>query len=95
MAGSGKIAQAANVKQTFLFHHDPSHNDDKMDEIKKEVSLIHPSVRPAIEGKKFSSRILLSQFSFFPLSKERSNSTTAFLFDNHFFWFSMEKNRAT
>ena len=46
-----KIAQAANVKQTFLFHHDPSHNDDKMDDIKKEVSLIHPSVRPAIEGE--------------------------------------------
>jgi phosphoribosyl 1,2-cyclic phosphodiesterase len=46
-----KIAQAANVKQTFLFHHDPSHNDDKMDEIKKEVSLIHPGVRPAVEGE--------------------------------------------
>ena len=46
-----KIAQAANVKQTFLFHHAPSHNDDKLDEIKKEVSLIHPGVRPAVEGE--------------------------------------------
>ena len=24
-----KIAAAANVKNTFLFHHDPSHNDDR------------------------------------------------------------------
>ena len=46
-----KVAEAANVKQTFLFHHDPSHNDEKMDEIAKEVSSIMDGVRPAIEGE--------------------------------------------
>ena len=46
-----KIAKAANVKQTFLFHHDPSHNDKKMDEIANAVSSIHSGIRPAIEGE--------------------------------------------
>ena len=46
-----KVADAAKVKQTFLFHHDPSHNDERMDEIAKEVSLIMDGVRPAIEGE--------------------------------------------
>ena len=46
-----KVADAAKVKQTFLFHHDPSHNDERMDEISKEVSSIMDGVRPAIEGE--------------------------------------------
>ena len=46
-----KVADAANVKQTFLFHHDPSHSDDVMDKIAKEVALIRVGVRPAIEGE--------------------------------------------
>jgi phosphoribosyl 1,2-cyclic phosphodiesterase len=46
-----KIADAANVKNTFLFHHDPSHNDDKMDEIAREAAAINSSARPAIEGE--------------------------------------------
>ena len=33
-----KIAEAANVKNTFLFHHDPSHNDDRMDQIAAEAA---------------------------------------------------------
>ena len=40
-----KIAKAANVKQTFLFHHDPSHNDKKMDEIANTVSSIHSGIK--------------------------------------------------
>ena len=46
-----KVADAANVKQTFLFHHDPSHSDDVMDKIAEEVALIRGGVRPAIEGE--------------------------------------------
>ena len=46
-----KVAEAANVKQTLLFHHDPSHNDEKMDQIAKEVSSLRDGVRPAIEGE--------------------------------------------
>jgi phosphoribosyl 1,2-cyclic phosphodiesterase len=45
------VAEAANVKQTFLFHHDPSHDDAKMDAIAEEVAKIRPDVRPAIEGE--------------------------------------------
>ena len=56
-----KIAKAANVKQTFLFHHDPSHNDKKMDEIASAVSSIHSGIRPAIEGEeRFSSKFYLT-----------------------------------
>jgi len=44
-----KVANEANVKQTFLFHHDPSHNDDKMDQIADEVAKCREGIRPAIE----------------------------------------------
>ena len=46
-----KVANAANVKNTFLFHHDPSHNDDRMDQIAKEVAALNPNARPAVEGE--------------------------------------------
>ena len=48
-----KISRAASVKQTLLFHHDPSHDDMKMDEIAKLASNELSSVRPAIEGEVF------------------------------------------
>jgi len=46
-----KVAAAANVAQTFLFHHDPSHDDTRMDQIAQEAAKIRSSVRPAIEGE--------------------------------------------
>lgn len=46
-----KVAEAANVKQTLLFHHDPSHDDAKMDAIAEEASQVSSAVRPAIEGE--------------------------------------------
>lgn len=46
-----KVARAASVKQTLLFHHDPSHDDQKMDEIAKLAQKELSSVRPAIEGE--------------------------------------------
>ena len=46
-----KVAEAANVSQTFLFHHDPSHDDARMDEIAKAAAEVRSSVRPAIEGE--------------------------------------------
>ncbi|MDA7823088.1 MBL fold metallo-hydrolase [Opitutales bacterium] len=46
-----KVAEAANVSQTFLFHHDPSHDDDRMDEIAKAAAEVRSSVRPAVEGE--------------------------------------------
>ena len=49
-----KIAEKANVKNTFLFHHDPSHNDERMDQIASEVASINSTARPAIEGEEIS-----------------------------------------
>ena len=49
-----KVADKAQVKQTLLFHHDPSHNDDKMDQIAKEAAAVRDGVRPAIEGEEIS-----------------------------------------
>jgi phosphoribosyl 1,2-cyclic phosphodiesterase len=49
-----KVAKAANVKRTFLFHHDPSHDDDRMDEIGALAAAAHPSVEVAVEGTDIS-----------------------------------------
>ena len=38
----------------LFFHHDPSHNDDKMDAIAEEASKVHKGVRPAIEGEEIT-----------------------------------------
>ena len=46
-----KIAKHATVKQTLLFHHDPSHDDQKMDEIAKLAQKELSTVRPAVEGE--------------------------------------------
>jgi phosphoribosyl 1,2-cyclic phosphodiesterase len=49
-----KVAEVAQVKQTFLFHHDPSHNDEKMDQIAKEAAARTEGVRPAVEGEEIT-----------------------------------------
>ena len=46
-----KVTEAANVKETFLFHHDPSHDDAKMDAIAEEAAKVRSGVRPAVEGE--------------------------------------------
>ncbi|ACK66280.1 beta-lactamase domain protein [Rippkaea orientalis PCC 8801] len=45
-----KIAQAADVKQLVLFHHDPSHNDTYLDQIKQEAIAVFPNTLLAREG---------------------------------------------
>ena len=45
-----KVAQEARSKRTFLFHHDPTHDDAFMDEIGASASAILPSVEVAVEG---------------------------------------------
>ena len=49
-----KVAEAASVERTFLFHHDPSHDDNKMDEIAQQAAEIRSGVRPAVEGEEIS-----------------------------------------
>jgi len=46
-----KVSREASVKQTLLFHHDPSHDDAKMDQIASLAAKERSSVRPAIEGE--------------------------------------------
>jgi phosphoribosyl 1,2-cyclic phosphodiesterase len=49
-----KVSEVASVKQTFLFHHDPSHDDNKMDEIAALAAEVRAGVRPAVEGEEIS-----------------------------------------
>jgi phosphoribosyl 1,2-cyclic phosphodiesterase len=45
-----KLAQAANVKNLVIFHHDPAHNDDFLDDVGKEASEIFSGAVMAREG---------------------------------------------
>jgi phosphoribosyl 1,2-cyclic phosphodiesterase len=52
-----KIAQAAQVKQLVLFHHDPAHNDDFLDRIGEEARKIFPETILAWEGLSIELRL--------------------------------------
>jgi phosphoribosyl 1,2-cyclic phosphodiesterase len=45
-----EVAIAAEVKQIVLFHHDPAHTDDFLDQVETEVQASFPNVRLAREG---------------------------------------------
>ncbi len=45
-----RLADAAGVKQLVLFHHDPSHTDEKMDEILRQADERRPGTVAASEG---------------------------------------------
>ena len=45
-----KLAKAANVKQLVIFHHDPTHTDEFMDDIVRQTSIALPSSIVAKEG---------------------------------------------
>ena len=45
-----KIAKAANVKQLVIFHHDPAHDDDFMDDLGRQVQAAFPNSIIAKEG---------------------------------------------
>lgn len=45
-----KIAQAAQVRQLVLFHHDPSHHDHYLDRIGEQAALAFPQTILAREG---------------------------------------------
>jgi len=45
-----KIAKAANVKQLVIYHHDPLHDDDFMDQIKEDTACQFPNSVVAWEG---------------------------------------------
>ncbi|MEO3706722.1 MBL fold metallo-hydrolase [Trichormus azollae] len=45
-----KVAQAANVKTLVIYHHDPGHNDDFLDNVGKQVLEKFPGAIMAREG---------------------------------------------
>ncbi|MDJ0702416.1 MAG: MBL fold metallo-hydrolase [Leptolyngbyaceae cyanobacterium MO_188.B28] len=45
-----KIAQAANVKQLVIFHHDPLHTDEFMDQVSANTADVFPNSVVAKEG---------------------------------------------
>lgn len=45
-----EAANAANVKQLALFHHEPDHDDDTLEEIEKQAQLMRPNTFLAREG---------------------------------------------
>jgi phosphoribosyl 1,2-cyclic phosphodiesterase len=44
------LAIAAKVKQVIMFHHDPAHEDDFLDDIEQDVQSRYPNVKLAREG---------------------------------------------
>lgn len=45
-----KVAKAANVKTLVIFHHDPAHDDDFMDQLAKDTQAVFPHSVVAREG---------------------------------------------
>jgi phosphoribosyl 1,2-cyclic phosphodiesterase len=45
-----KVAEAAGVKKLVIFHHDPLHNDDHLDQIGEQVARVFPNSLMAWEG---------------------------------------------
>lgn len=44
------VAIAANVKRLILFHHDPYHNDEQIDQILEAASAVFPNTAAASDG---------------------------------------------
>src|SRR5262249_58683783 len=45
-----RLANAAEVKQLVIFHHDPGHDDDFMDRVQAESEAVRPGTIVAREG---------------------------------------------
>ncbi len=45
-----KVAQAAGVKKLVIFHHEPNHDDDTLDQIQTQVQAVFPNSILAREG---------------------------------------------
>ncbi|MBE9080220.1 MBL fold metallo-hydrolase [Romeria aff. gracilis LEGE 07310] len=56
-----KVAKAANVKQLVIFHHDPMHHDDFMDDLAVQVAAEFPNSVIAREGMVIDLPVLAAQ----------------------------------
>jgi len=48
-----KIAQAANVKELHMIHHDPAHNDEFLDKLELRAQKLFKNTHMVFEGKEF------------------------------------------
>ncbi|NEO85604.1 MAG: MBL fold metallo-hydrolase [Spirulina sp. SIO3F2] len=60
-----KVAKAANVKSMALFHHDPLHTDEFLDDVLVQVQAVYPQGQMAIEGTSIEFLPVESQSSSF------------------------------
>jgi phosphoribosyl 1,2-cyclic phosphodiesterase len=49
-AEAAQLAGAAGAKRLFLFHHDPTHNDEKVFAMEAQARTIFPATQAAVEG---------------------------------------------
>lgn len=52
------VARAAGVKQLLLFHHDPSHGDEQLLQVEREIQTCMPEARLAYEGLEVDLTVL-------------------------------------
>ncbi len=52
MVEAAKVATAVSARRLFLFHHDPAHNDDMVENMAEEARSYCESAEPAREGKR-------------------------------------------
>jgi phosphoribosyl 1,2-cyclic phosphodiesterase len=50
---AARLASLANAKKLIMFHHDPSHDDDKIEEMEKECQKLFPATEAAREGREY------------------------------------------
>lgn len=63
-----KIAKEARAKSVALFHHDPLHTDDFLDDVREQAQAVFPASQVAVEG---------TSVEFLPVKPKRSMTDTA------------------
>jgi phosphoribosyl 1,2-cyclic phosphodiesterase len=66
-----KVAKAAGVKRLFIFHHDPLHSDEFLDQVEEQVAKAFPNGFMAKEG------LSIQIASTFPVSESASLEATS------------------
>ena len=63
-----KMAKAANVKTLVIYHHDPSHNDDFLDDVGEQAAAEYPGAIMAREGMVIDVPVSVPLSQSFPVS---------------------------
>ena len=52
MVDAAQVAEAVRARRLLLFHHDPAHNDDTVENMAEEARNYFSAAEPAREGKR-------------------------------------------